>query len=187
MDLDRQCLNIAWRYYGNYPVAEDEAIIMRHFSCIFFAVSFLLLSMPAVVLPLTTSEVEKSLICYKCPGEPLNIDRCSRGDQMRAIIEKMIGEGKTKEEMLAYFVSQYGESILTIPPKRGFNLVVYIAPFLGLLIGVVVAFVFVRRWATSGRRDALTKSLTGDDDDEIILSDELQRKVDDELKKLEEE
>ena len=33
---------------------------------------------------LTRSEIEKNLICYACPGEPLNIDRCGFGNQLGA-------------------------------------------------------------------------------------------------------
>ena len=49
------------------------------------------LLLPATgIAELTQTEVSESLICYACPGEPLNIDRCSGGNQMRDVIKKML-------------------------------------------------------------------------------------------------
>ena len=132
---------------------------------------------------LTRSEIEKNLICYACPGEPLNIDRCSGGDQMRATIDSMLAEGKGKEEILAFFVERFGDEILTAPPKKGFNLVAYAAPFVGLVIGAAIASVLVGKWAAAGRRGVKDEELKADEP----LDDEMQGKIEEELKKLEEE
>lgn len=107
---------------------------------------------PGKGLALTETEVQEGLLCYACPGEPLTADRCSGGDQMRAAIRSMIAEGKTKDQILGYFAAQLGENILTAPPKRGFNLVAYAGPFVGLLIGAVIATLVVRRMAVKGAR-----------------------------------
>lgn len=38
---------------------------------------------------------------------------------MRRIIAEMLQEGKTEEEIKAFFVERYGEWILYAPPRRG--------------------------------------------------------------------
>jgi len=103
---------------------------------------------------LTETEVSESLICYVCPGEPLNVGRCSGGDQMRASITQMLNEGKDKQEILDFFVAQFGEKILTTVPKKGFNLVAYTGPFIALLIGIPAALFIIRRWGSAGRKQA---------------------------------
>ena len=138
--------------------------------------------MSSAAAALTQGEVEESLTCYVCTGEPLNIDRCSGGDQMKASIRKMIDEGKTKKEILDYFVGQFGEGILTIPPKKGFNLVAYIFPFIGLVFGVIIAFVIVRKWSASGKIHNAPDKKT-----EEIIDEKMKKKIDGELKKLGEE
>jgi cytochrome c-type biogenesis protein CcmH len=148
----------------------------------------LLLAGAAVLYPerssaLTRSEIEKNLICYACPGEPLNIDRCGGGDQMRAAIDRMLAEGKGKEEILAVFVEEFGDEILTAPPKKGFNLVAYAAPFVGLVIGAAVASLLVGKWAAAGRRSVKSDGHKADEP----LDEEMQGKIEEELKKLEEE
>ncbi len=143
----------------------------------------LLLSLVAgTALALTRTEVEKNLICYACPGEPLNIDRCSGGDRMRAEIDRRLARGEDLQTILDFFVSRFGEDILTVPPRKGFNLVAWAAPFVMLLIGLVVATVFIHRWRMAdrlkGRRD---EQAAGPEDPA------LQRRVEEELKKLEDE
>ncbi len=155
---------------------------MRHriIAIFFIFITF----MTSAAAALTQSEVEESLTCYACPGEPLNIDRCSGGDQMRAAIRKMIDEGKTEKEILAVFVGQFGEGILTLPPKKGFNLVAYILPFIGLIVGAVMAFVIVRKWSASRK---IRDPQVPDEKAEDIMDEKMKKKIENELKKLEEE
>jgi len=149
-----------------------------------------LLFLLTLVVPLTSfaelteTEVSESLICYACPGEPLNIDRCSGGDQMRSAISKMLGEGKSKPQILAYFVSQFGDSILTTVPKKGFNLVAYLGPILGLLIGIPVAIWVIRRWSSAGRRPSAATTPEGSS---RPLDAETRQQIETELSKLDEE
>jgi cytochrome c-type biogenesis protein CcmH len=48
---------------------------------------------------------------------------------------------------MAYFVEKYGDWILLSPPKSGFTLLVWVVPFVGLGIGLVLVAVVVRRWS----------------------------------------
>ena len=143
------------------------------------------LLLPATgIAELTQTEVSESLICYACPGEPLNVDRCRGGDQMRDVIQKMLGEGKSKAEILDYFVSQFGDSILTTVPKKGFNLVAYTGPVIGLLVGFPVAFLVLRRWGATGREQSVEQTTP---EALAALDDEMKLRIEKELSELDEE
>ncbi|ORJ60592.1 cytochrome c-type biogenesis protein [Geothermobacter hydrogeniphilus] len=144
----------------------------------------LLLALPTGGLAeLTETEVTESLICYACPGEPLSIDRCSGGDRMREAIRSMLAEGKNKQQILDYFVAQFGDSILTTVPKRGFNLVAYLGPIVGLLIGIPVAILVIRRWGSAGQRQTTEKPAGT----ETVLDDKMKQQIETELARLDEE
>jgi len=150
----------------------------------FIIFSFMLmLSVPSRGFSLSSAEIENNLMCDCGCGQLLATCECERAEEMRSMIRGMLDKGKTKEEILNSFVSQYGESILAAPPKKGFNLVAYILPFVGLLVGVVVAVVFLRKWAFSGRKDASEEAESKGSG----LNDEIQKKIDEELKKIEED
>jgi len=133
---------------------------------------------------LNRSEVEKNLICYACPGEALNIDRCSGGNQMRAEIDRRLALGEDKQTILNFFVQQFGEDILTVPPQKGFNLVAYAAPFVALLIGLVIAGMLIWKWGAAGRSDTGTREHDGESE---ALYRNMEDQVEDELKKLEDD
>ncbi len=133
---------------------------------------------------LTETEVSESLICYACPGEPLNIDRCGGGNQMRAAISRLIKEGKSKPEILDFFVAEFGDSILTTVPKKGFNLVAYTGPLIGLLVGIPLAFFIIRRWGSAGRQQATDNAST---ERTATLDEKTRRQIEKELSELDEE
>jgi cytochrome c-type biogenesis protein CcmH len=148
------------------------------------ALLFLLALLPVSGLAaLTETEVSESLICYACPGEPLNIDRCGAGDQMRAAITRMIDEGKTKPEILDFFVARFGDDILTTVPKKGFNLLAYTGPIVALLVGIPVALLIIRRWGSANRRP-----LEGEAGEaETALDEQTRKRIEAELAALDEE
>lgn len=134
------------------------------------------------VYALTRSEVEKNLICYACPGEALNIDRCSGGDEMRAEIDRRLELGQDKKTIVNYFADKFGDRILNVPPKKGFNLVAYAAPFAGLLIGLSIAVFLVWKWVVSGRAN---NRRVEDETEAGEIDPAMGKKVADALKKLE--
>ncbi|NIQ53391.1 MAG: cytochrome c-type biogenesis protein CcmH, partial [Gammaproteobacteria bacterium] len=71
--------------------------------------------------------------------------------------------GDSEEEVLAYFVSKYGQWVLLDPPKEGFNLVVWLAPLV-LLIGgtAVLAKVFAGWLRSSGSNEGTGEAVALD-------------------------
>jgi cytochrome c-type biogenesis protein CcmH len=60
----------------------------------------------------------------------------------------MLKEGKSEREILDYFVSIYGESILAEPPKKGIYNFLWIMPYLILIIsffGILIYFFSKRK------------------------------------------
>lgn len=74
---------------------------------------------------------------------------CATQAEMRAAIEKEIAAGKDETTILQDLAIKYGVQVLAAPPKKGFNLTVWILPGLGLLAGLALAILFVRRWRAS--------------------------------------
>jgi cytochrome c-type biogenesis protein CcmH len=84
--------------------------------------------------PDEVDEVSKELYCPLCTG--LRLDNCDLPlcDQMREVIGQKLASGETTQEIKAYFVEQYGETVLGVPPKRGGMILAWVLPFLVLLV-----------------------------------------------------
>ncbi|OGO42223.1 MAG: hypothetical protein A2137_04110 [Chloroflexi bacterium RBG_16_58_8] len=146
---------------------------------ILMAVAWLAL-MPAVAYAQTTSEIAKQLICQcGCTAVLDNCthEECSTRDQMLSVIRARLDKGQSGEEIVAFFVTQYGEKVLSSPPKRGFNLTAWIMPFVAILAGGAIVYVLIHRWVRQGKHvtaEAASVDLPQDESEyERRLADEL--------------
>ena len=90
--------------------------------------------------------VASQLRCPVCQGESILDSPASLAQEMRTLVRSQLAQGKSPDEVKAYFVSKYGEWILLAPPASGFTLLVYALPLAALLIGAGIVFFAVRRW-----------------------------------------
>ena len=104
----------------------------------------------------TVAEIAAQLRCVVCQSLSVADSPSETAHQMRGVIRERLAAGETPEQVKAYFVEKYGVWILLAPPRQGFSLLVWIIPYAGLLAGLVVVFVVIRRWS----RRAPTASVT---------------------------
>lgn len=97
--------------------------------------------------------ITDGIICPCSCGEILTGCTCDTGKAMKAYVDREVGGGKSKDQVEAALVSQYGEVILGAPKAQGFNLVVWIAPFVMTVLGFLFASHVLVKW--SRRREAL--------------------------------
>ena len=117
-----------------------------------------------------TRNLAAQLRCPVCQGLSLQDSPSELSQQMRDVVRAQLDLGKSDEEVKAYFVARYGEWILMEPKARGFNLLVYVLPFLGLVAGGAILFFAVRRWTrpTDAEADAPAAAMVDDPDLERV-------------------
>jgi cytochrome c-type biogenesis protein CcmH len=71
---------------------------------------------------------------------------CATVAEIRPIIEKEIAAGKDETAILQDLAIRYGVQVLAAPPARGFSLTAWILPGVGLVVGLSLVVVIVRRW-----------------------------------------
>jgi cytochrome c-type biogenesis protein CcmH len=91
-------------------------------------------------------EIAKTLRCTVCQTENIWESGAPLAQQMRGVIRDRIALGHSTEEIRAYFLSRYGDYILMEPPKHGVNWLIWVAPFLLLLIGGIFLYKEVTHW-----------------------------------------
>ena len=95
--------------------------------------------------------IDRMIMCPVCPAETIDQAQVEISFQMRAVIREMLAEGRTREEILDYFVDRYGADILAAPPKSGANLLAWILPIVGVAAGLGALFLVIR--AMAGRNE----------------------------------
>lgn len=112
----------------------------------------LLVTVSAAAAPMTTEEeVQRRIICQCGCGKVLAIcEMQGWAVPAKALIAEKAAAGLSADEIVRYFVAQYGEKVLAAPPKSGFFLTAWITPFAALLLGGALIGWLIRRWVRNG-------------------------------------
>ena len=120
------------------------------------------------------------MYCPVCESTPLDVCGTEACAQWREQIREKLALGWTEQEIKDYFVQLYGDRVLSRPPKRGLNWIIYAVPGLAFFAGAYVLYRGVRNW-----QSPIAEKPEADKDQEIQaeVKDEYVSRLEDELKK----
>jgi cytochrome c-type biogenesis protein CcmH/NrfF len=99
------------------------------------------------------------------------------------VVLARMDSGMTAEQVVDAFETQYGQSVLMQPPRRGFNWTAYLMPFVGLGIGMGLLGMAMRRVVQRHRVD--TAAAAGSPEVPVSVSPEDMANLKRELDKFE--
>jgi cytochrome c-type biogenesis protein CcmH len=92
--------------------------------------------------------IANQLMCPVCAGETVAQSDSAVAREMRQVIRAKLQAGEPPDAILKFFVGQFGESVLAEPPRRGLSLFLYLGPAAGVLGGLAIAVLCIRRWTS---------------------------------------
>jgi cytochrome c-type biogenesis protein CcmH len=98
-----------------------------------------------------TREIATELRCVVCQNLSVADSPSEMAQQMRAVVREQLEAGKTPDQIKDFFVSKYGEWVLLKPKTTGFSAILWILPYVALVLGIIAALWFVRRASKSKR------------------------------------
>lgn len=106
---------------------------------------------------MSVSDISDELVC-QC-GCTMILSNCSHQEcgsreAMTAFIVQEMERGQSGPRIIQTFVRQYGEQVLSSPPKKGFNLIAWILPFAAILAGGTIIYVTLKKWLWRGSLSA---------------------------------
>lgn len=96
-------------------------------------------------LETATEELASGMRCPVCQGLSIADSPTLLAQAMKQEVHDMLAYGYTRQQVLSYFESSYGEFILLAPKVTGFNLFVWVAPVAVLAIGGLLVLGRLRR------------------------------------------
>jgi len=93
----------------------------------------------------TLNAVEDQLMCDTC-NVGLAVADSPRADQERAEIRRLIAQGKTKQQILDIFVSEYGPNVLADPKGGSSGTASWLVPAIVLVGAALAIALLVFRW-----------------------------------------
>ena len=118
-----------------------------------------MLAMPAAAIdssqafedPVLQARYEKLISevrCLKCQNQSIKDSNVFLAADLRREIRRMIDEGQTDAEIVDFLVTRYGEFALYRPRFSGKTLVLWVVPFLLVLLGGFALYRVVRHRMT---------------------------------------
>jgi cytochrome c-type biogenesis protein CcmH len=91
-------------------------------------------------------QLETMLIAPCCWSQQVAVHQSPAADEIRRDVRRRLASGQTREQIVDDYVVQFGQRILTVPPARGFNRLLYVLPPLALVGGAGLVIAVVRRF-----------------------------------------
>mgnify|MGYP000199758650 FL=1 len=89
--------------------------------------------------------ISEEMRCLVCQNESLAGSRSDLANDLRREIRILINEGKTDEQIRNFMVERYGDFVLYRPPIKPITWILWIGPFVLLLVGIIGLMVYLRR------------------------------------------
>ena len=89
-------------------------------------------------------KISSEVRCLVCQNQTIKDSNAFLAADLKREIRRLLEEGKTDAEIYDFLVARYGDFVLYSPRKSGKTLVLWIAPFLFIVIGGFVALKVVR-------------------------------------------
>jgi cytochrome c-type biogenesis protein CcmH len=131
--------------------------------------------------PVTDYQVNalaRQLYCPVCENTPLDVCPTTACAQWRALIREKMELGWSEVQIKEYFAAQYGDRVLSEPPRRGLNWLVYVLP--PLLIGIAAIFLFflIRKLRAPQSSASITPAAHDPSGDEFLaqIENEIQQR-----------
>jgi cytochrome c-type biogenesis protein CcmH len=107
--------------------------------------------------------ISEEMRCLVCQNESLAGSRSDLANDLRREIRTLIKEGKSDEQIRNFMVERYGDFVLYRPPVKPITWLLWIGPFVILVVGIGFLFSYLRRRNTS----VASKELTAEENQKI--------------------
>jgi cytochrome c-type biogenesis protein CcmH len=124
------------------------AILLALSTPIFLAPAFAV--QPDEVLPdpameARARELSKELRCLVCQNQSIDDSNAPLARDLRVLVRERLTAGDDNKGVLEYITARYGDYVLLRPPFKASTYVLWIGPFVVLLLGAAGAALFLRR------------------------------------------
>ena len=131
--------------------------------------------------------IAKKMYCPVCENTPLDVCPTQACTEWRGLISEKLSLGWSEDQIIDFFLEQYGDRVLAMPPARGLNWLMYIIPPLMFIAGAIILFKAFSTWkkpppVTPGQDTKSVKITEGDSSTEDDQNDEYIQRIEEELR-----
>ncbi len=110
--------------------------------------------------------------CLVCQNQTIGDSTAPLAQDLRREIRTQIEQGRTEAEIKSFLTDRYGDFVLYMPRFGGPSVLLWIAPGLFLLVGLIVLLRIIRRRATLPVTTDAQDAIDSADTDDVHLDSE---------------
>lgn len=99
-------------------------------------------------------DISQGVRCLVCQNQDIDSSNAELAKDLRVIIRERLVEGDSDQEIEAFLVARYGDFVLLKPPFKPSTYLLWIGPFLLLLLGGVGVAFYLRREAAGSAKES---------------------------------
>lgn len=120
------------------------------------------------------SHLETLLVCLEC-HTTLDESDSTFANQMKAEVARRIAACQTEKQILAAMVAEFGPTVLSEPQTHGFDLIAWVLPIGGILLGALGLAGGAWYWSRNQAGTTASPTPPLDAEDERLVDEELAR------------
>jgi len=97
-------------------------------------------------------DISAHLRCMVCQNQSIDDSNAPLARDLRILVRERLTAGDSDEQVISFLVDRYGEFVLLKPRFAGHNLVLWLGPFVVLIVGAGALWSAYRRRAAKGDR-----------------------------------
>lgn len=134
---------------------KDEACLVptliARYSLLVTVLALLLLALPVSAQDTVTDDdvnaIARRMYCPVCENIPLDVCPTAACEQWRGEIRDQLEQGKTPDEVVANFVTRYGDRVVGTPQDPTLRALSLVTPWLVAVIALVIGVTIFLRWS----------------------------------------
>ena len=99
----------------------------------------------AITFSVDSNKILKNLRCLICQGQSVADSNSEFAQTIKIVVRDQINDGKSEKEIYDFLIEKYGEWIVYKPPLNKVNFILWIFPYLALISGGVIIFLFLKK------------------------------------------
>lgn len=91
------------------------------------------------------NELIDELRCLVCQNQTIADSNADLAKDLRRQVHEMLQKGKSRKDIVDYMLSRYGDFVLYRPPLKPKTILLWVGPFVFLILGLILLFIFIRK------------------------------------------
>ena len=107
-------------------------------------------------------DISQGLRCLVCQNQAIDDSNAPLAKDLRIIVRERLTAGDSDTQVVDFVVKRYGNYVLLKPPFQADTLLLWLLPFLLMLVGLIVAWRYFKQQPEPDDAEIANKILKGD-------------------------